>query len=154
MRYLLAVDGGNSKTLAAVADETGQVLSAALSGGCNYQSCGKQAAARAIGEAVGKALSAAGLERVDFACYGIAGADRDKDFETIRGLIAPLDPARESVLVNDTLLALRAATPGATMARPARSTPSGTRSTRSRGCPCRGTRAPRSTSVWRRAAPR
>lgn len=111
MRYVLAVDGGNSKTLAAVADETGRALSAGLSGGCNYQGCGKEAAAREIGEAIGRALSGAGLSRVEFACYGIAGADRDKDFETIRRLIAPLDPAQESVLVNDTLLALRAATP-------------------------------------------
>jgi len=110
MRKVLAVDGGNSKTLCAVVDEGGSFLALARSGGSNYQGIGRKAAAESLSSAIGAALSEAGVERVDVGCYGLAGADRDKDFEVFRELLGPIDPADESILVNDTLLALRAGT--------------------------------------------
>jgi len=109
-RIVLAVDGGNSKTLAAVADEDGAALAIERGGGSNFQTIGKRAAGSVLSALVDNALSAAGAKKVDVACYGIAGADREADFETVRGIIAPFDPAGESILVNDTSLALRAGT--------------------------------------------
>lgn len=110
MALFLAVDGGNSKTLAAVADGSGDLLSLVKDGGCNFQGIGRKATAGVLGRTIEAALAEAGAEKVDAACYGIAGADRDKDFEIIRKILAPIDPAEKSVLVNDTLLALRAGT--------------------------------------------
>lgn len=110
MKYVLAVDGGNSKTLAAVSDETGAVLSLVKDSGTNFQGLGKKAAGRILARVIKRALTQAGREKVDAACYGLAGADREKDFATFRELLRPLDPAAKSVLVNDTLLALRAGT--------------------------------------------
>src|SRR5438477_365687 len=40
VRYFLGVDGGNSKTLAVVADETGRVLGVGRAGGSNHQGIG------------------------------------------------------------------------------------------------------------------
>ncbi len=110
MRVVLAVDGGNSKTLAAVADEGGSLLSLVREGGSNFQSVGGKAAAGALERSVKRALERAGAAPVSAACYGVSGADRDKDFDTIENMIASFDPADKRVLVNDTLLALRAGT--------------------------------------------
>ncbi|HUT52959.1 MAG TPA: BadF/BadG/BcrA/BcrD ATPase family protein [bacterium] len=112
MKHVLAVDGGNSKTLAAVADGDGRVLAVARGGGSNYQTIGIKASAAVLSRTVKAALRGAGLKRVDAACYGLAGADRDKDFAVFEKIIRGFDPAKKSVLVNDTLLALRAGTDG------------------------------------------
>jgi N-acetylglucosamine kinase-like BadF-type ATPase len=110
MKYVLAVDGGNSKTLAIVADETGGILSAHKGGGTNYQAIGRENTSRALKDIISAALSKAGVKKIEAACYGLAGADREKDFQVFRQILAPIDPARKSVLVNDTILALRAGT--------------------------------------------
>lgn len=112
MRHVLAVDGGNSKTIALVASETGWIASFVRGGGCNYQGIGRAAAALTLGGLVHDALDSAGLAKVDAACYGLAGADRDKDFAVFREILEGFDPAPPgmSALVNDTLLALRAGT--------------------------------------------
>ncbi len=111
MKLVLAIDGGNSKTLAAIADESGRVLAVARAGGSNYQGIGRDQASSVLGDLINEVLALAGVDRVDAACYGLAGADRDQDFEAFHQILAPLDPAGASVLVNDTILALRAGTP-------------------------------------------
>jgi N-acetylglucosamine kinase-like BadF-type ATPase len=108
---VLAVDGGNSKTIAIVADVGGGILAAAQAGGSNYQSIGRRAASELLAGLIGEVMGQAGIARVAASCYGLAGADRDKDFAVFREILAPLDPAEKTVLVNDTILALRAATP-------------------------------------------
>lgn len=110
MKFVLAVDGGNSKTLAVVADGEGRVLWLARGSGSNYQTVGAKAAAAVLARTVKAAFRGARLTKVDAACYGLAGADREKDFAMFRRIIRGFDPARKSVLVNDTLLALRAGT--------------------------------------------
>ncbi len=110
-RIVLAVDGGNSKTLACVAAGSGEVLSLARAGGCNFQGIGRAASRKALARVIGDALEEAGIGKVDAACYGLAGADRDKDFLVFEEILGPIDPAEKSELVNDSLLALRAATP-------------------------------------------
>jgi len=108
MKHVLAVDGGNSKTLAVIADETGHILALRKGPGSNYQTIGRKAAAHVLSDLIKATLQEAGLKRLEAACYGLAGADRDKDFQAFWEIIRPFDPARKSVLVNDTLLALRA----------------------------------------------
>ncbi len=110
MEYVLAVDGGNSKTLAAVANAKGELLSLVRDAGCNYQGIGRDRARDVLSRSITEALNKAGVERVQAVCYGIAGADRDKDFRVIRDILGPLNPAPDMILVNDTQLALRAGT--------------------------------------------
>ncbi len=110
MKHVLAVDGGNSKTLAVVADEGGNVLSLRRGGGSNYQTLGVKQSSLVLSRTVKEALQGAGLKSVHAACYGLSGADRGKDFAVFRKIIRGFDPAKRSVLVNDTLLALRAGT--------------------------------------------
>jgi len=108
MKYALTVDGGNSKTIAIVADQTGKLLSLSRRGGCNYQSIGRKAAKNVLADVIGSAVKDAGVKKIAAACYGLAGADREKDFQVFREILKPIDPSEKSALVNDTVLALRA----------------------------------------------
>ena len=83
MRYALGVDGGATKTLAVVGDESGCVLGVGLGGPTNYQITGLEKAMENLAGAVGAALSMAGLsvKSVSHAVFGLAGADFPIDFE-------------------------------------------------------------------------
>lgn len=112
MRYVLGVDAGGSKTIAAASDATGRVRGIGRAGSANFQSCGIAGARAQIQLAVEGAIKKAGLEPndVEAVCYGVAGADRPKDFDTIRGFTETLTFCRNYRLENDTIIALRAGT--------------------------------------------
>ncbi len=73
----LAVDGGQSRTLALLADADGRILGAGLSGPANHvhEPGGMARMDRALREAIGKAFQEAGLSlnRVRAACFGMTG---------------------------------------------------------------------------------
>ncbi|MDG0811640.1 N-acetylglucosamine kinase [Cohnella rhizosphaerae] len=74
------------------------------------RSIGKSRGA-ASGEATATALADAGIsrEQVAFACFGLAGADREADFRILRPMIAELGFARHEIHC-DTMIAMRAGT--------------------------------------------
>lgn len=110
MTYYMGVDGGGSKTLAVVCDETGTIVGRGYSGCGNHQ-LGPELAKASIREAVEGALDAAGLARGDIAytVYGLAGADREADFRILRPLLADLG-LEPHAIVCDTVIGLRAGT--------------------------------------------
>ncbi|MBI4566993.1 MAG: hypothetical protein HY719_01200 [Planctomycetes bacterium] len=112
--HLLGIDGGATKTTALLADLSGRVAARADGPGSNFQACGLARAERVLASLTSDLLARAGVgrDRVAAAAYGLAGADREKDFATLRPAldrVAPCPPPARR-LVNDTLLALRAAT--------------------------------------------
>ncbi len=111
-QYILGVDGGGTKTRAGIADMRGNVLTTALAGPCNFQSIGRDAAKGEIRRSIDRACAAAGIapEQIASAAYGIAGADREKDFDIVGGFVSEINPAAHFVLCNDTTLILRAGT--------------------------------------------
>ncbi|HHW84765.1 MAG TPA: hypothetical protein GX400_00980 [Chloroflexi bacterium] len=82
-RYFLGIDGGGTKTQAAICDESGRVLGVGLGGASGIDSVGADAATVSIGAAVTAARVQAGLADAPFAAVflGMAGvvsaADRD-----------------------------------------------------------------------------
>lgn len=108
MRYILGVDGGGSKTYAVVVDEHGNNLGAGIAGSGNHQGRGIEIALCNIKDAIEKALSEANLtpEDMTFASFGLAGADREKDFSILRPALATL-PFQNWDVVCDTLEGLR-----------------------------------------------
>jgi glucosamine kinase len=74
-RTFLGVDGGGTKTQAALCDENGRVLGAGLSGASGIDSVGAEAAAANIGAAITAARRQAGLETApcDGVFFGMAG---------------------------------------------------------------------------------
>lgn len=109
-RLVLGVDGGNSKTLAAVADEHGHVLGVGRSGSGSHQALGIEGSMTEIRAAVSTALQMAGRtpEELDGAFYALAGADLEEDFAVLRPALGALHYGRCFEFDNDTIAGLRA----------------------------------------------
>jgi len=110
MGFVIGVDGGASKTLAALADSSGHALAIGRGGGSNHQVGGMASAMAEIGKAVGAALEQARLapDHLDAACFCLAGADLPEDFAALEAGLARLGLSRSILLKNDTMAALRA----------------------------------------------
>ncbi|HET7767998.1 MAG TPA: BadF/BadG/BcrA/BcrD ATPase family protein [Chloroflexota bacterium] len=92
MRLFVGVDGGGSKTTAAVSDETGRVVGLAVGGPSNYNALGIDVAAEcvlaAISEAVGQAVSEADDDaEIAGLCLALAGVARPADHAAWRGAV-------------------------------------------------------------------
>jgi N-acetylglucosamine kinase-like BadF-type ATPase len=110
LKYYLGVDGGGSKTYTLIIDEQGNVVGKGYSGNGNHQT-GYEEASHNIRESVDMALEQAELVRhqIEFAYFGLAGADRETDYKILRPMIAKLGLPRYD-LNCDTMIALRAGT--------------------------------------------
>jgi N-acetylglucosamine kinase-like BadF-type ATPase len=117
MTVVLAVDGGNTKTVALVARADGTIIGAGR-GGCAdvYGAVSVEAAMGAVVAAVGEALADAGIgaPEVSAAVLSLAGADWPEDF-AMHGTELParigLDVS--PLVVNDSIAAIRTGTPDA-----------------------------------------
>lgn len=107
----LGVDGGQSGTVALIADEAGQVLGAGRAGPCNHVSTeeSRKRFQAAIGGAVHEAAAAEGLTDPRFAaaCFGLSGGPRDKD-SLARGMVR----ASRYLITHDADIALAGALEG------------------------------------------
>lgn len=115
-RFVLGVDGGNTKTIALVATLDGTISAAARGGsGDIYSGSTPEVALGVIGEACSAALRTAAHqeppEPVAAAAFSLAGADWPEDFALLRSELPRVVPAaRPPLVVNDALGALRAGT--------------------------------------------
>ena len=110
IRYALGVDGGSSKTHALVVDEAGRVKGFGQAGPGNHQSRGLQNAMREVDKAVQSALAEADIQpaSIDTGCFCLAGADLPEDYHLLQEAIQKLSLARQVIIKNDTMAALRA----------------------------------------------
>ncbi|WP_311795090.1 N-acetylglucosamine kinase [Paenibacillus larvae] len=110
MSYYLGLDAGGTKTYAVIVDETGRVAGRGRSGLGNHQT-NRPRAEQNIRLAVDLALQDAQLQKVDidFAYFGLAGADREPDFTILRPIIAGLGFSKYEIAC-DTIIAMRAGT--------------------------------------------
>ncbi|NLM41161.1 MAG: hypothetical protein GX199_02495 [Firmicutes bacterium] len=110
---LLGVDAGGSTTVAALADEQGEVLALAQAGRGNFQGPGLEAARAEVQRSIELAAAQAGVgtKQITSAYFGMAGADRPRDFELVRELLTPIVPPQALWgFENDALLGLWAGT--------------------------------------------
>jgi N-acetylglucosamine kinase-like BadF-type ATPase len=109
----MGIDGGGSKTLALLADETGRVLGRGEAGASNFQVIGHQAAQAAIQAAMDAAWRNAGLasQPLRGLCLGLAGVDRPGERALFQQWTAQIQPQAQSVIANDAELVLAASTP-------------------------------------------
>jgi N-acetylglucosamine kinase-like BadF-type ATPase len=112
---VLAVDGGNTKTIAVVAAETGQTLGGGRGGRADiYNAPTPQAAIEEIAAAAEQALEGAGAAAsdVEAATFSLAGADWPEDFTLLEdSLRERLGLSAPPLVVNDAIGALRAGAP-------------------------------------------
>ncbi|WP_416147284.1 N-acetylglucosamine kinase [Salipaludibacillus sp. HK11] len=112
MKKILAVDGGNSKTHAVIVNDAGELLGEGLSLGSNYTSTGSELFLTHLHGAVNQALNEADLQSddIDYAQYGLAGADTAKDMKVLKKLVGKM-PFKQWGLECDTLQGLRSGSP-------------------------------------------
>ena len=112
MKYLLGMDAGGTKTLCALTDTAGTILGLGLSRCGNFQVSGVESARHELKRSIERAVADAGIEpkTIAVAFYGVSGADRQKDFETVSGMLSSVNPADRMFLENDASIALRAGT--------------------------------------------
>ncbi|ULO07380.1 ATPase [Paenibacillus sp. 19GGS1-52] len=110
MTYYLGIDGGGTKTYALLSDEYGNVLGTGRSGNGNHQTGGAEAA-HSIQEATFEALAEAGLqlEDIQHAYLGLAGADREADYNILHPMIRKIGFTQYTINC-DTIIGLRAGT--------------------------------------------
>ncbi|WP_256759261.1 N-acetylglucosamine kinase [Cohnella sp. WQ 127256] len=110
MKYYLGVDAGGSKTYTLIVNEEGTIVGKGNSGNGNHQT-GYEIAKANIRESVEMALAQAGLKQqdIEFAYFGLAGADREFDYQILRPMIAELGFPKHDINC-DTMIALRAGT--------------------------------------------
>jgi N-acetylglucosamine kinase-like BadF-type ATPase len=115
-RLLLGVDGGNSKTHLALADDAGTLIVAVAGPTASHQQVGME---RGMARLVAMAEAAAGhagldVERrplVDAAALCVAGADLPNDVRRLQAAIAQSGLARKASVHNDAFAPLRAGAP-------------------------------------------
>ena len=110
---LLAVDGGNSKTDVALLTGDGSVLASLRGPTVSHQAIGADAGAAELARLVGLARAAAGVPAgpADLGVLCLAGVDSAADVRVLAAAHGQTGLARELVLHNDTLAALRAGSP-------------------------------------------
>ena len=112
---VLALDGGSSKTDAALIAADGSVLGRARAGPSNHQLVGVDAAMDAVGAAIAAATSAAGIDEPPFplcpiGVYCLAGIDLPVDEQHLAPAIALRGWTGTDLLRNDTFAVFRAGT--------------------------------------------
>ncbi len=94
-QLVLGIDGGGTKTLAAICDSSGQVFGVGRGGASNIDDVGLEQTSQNIRQAVDAARQQANLEMrpFDAAFLGLAGMVSERDRELVRGLAAKLELA-------------------------------------------------------------
>jgi len=103
MRYVIGIDAGGTKTVGLLADETGQVLAEVRGSGANLQTHGELEVEKVF-DGILEAVGARG--EIAAVCLGIAGVDRPRDEEVIRGILRRLGYRETARVVNDAAIAL------------------------------------------------
>jgi len=104
MRYVLGIDAGGTKTRALLADETGQVIGAALGGGANLKTHGELEVEKVLHH-VAEVAESRGGSRPDAVALGIAGADRPHDQAVLLGVLRRIGFKNRVVITNDARIA-------------------------------------------------
>jgi glucosamine kinase len=114
VRYFLGIDGGGTKTLCAVGDES-QLLATATAGPSNVLRAGEAQARESLHQSVRQACAAAGITpaQVTHTCIGAAGAARPEIAEIVRRALAEVLPSPIQIsnihVVGDMEIAMEAA---------------------------------------------
>ncbi|MCL6613792.1 MAG: hypothetical protein K6U03_04105, partial [Firmicutes bacterium] len=110
MEFALGVDGGSTKTEAAVADLDGRVRGVGRAEGSNWETIGLERAVSSIRRAIEQALAMAGAGTAELraAHLGLAGIDWPEDEVHLRAALSSLGLPEGYTLENDAFLGVRA----------------------------------------------
>lgn len=106
--YVIGIDGGGTKTLGAIANAEGEILSQFEVGSTNPHSNSLDVVRENLGKLTAKLVADANCtaEDVKAICLGMAGVDRPEDKPMITDLVHEFLPNAEVLPVNDGVIAL------------------------------------------------
>lgn len=107
--HVLGIDAGGTKTTCLLADATGRVVASAHAGGANLQASGELELEKVLHRVMEDALGDTDITPAAI-CLGIAGVDRPRDAEAVRGIMRRIGFKTRTAVVNDALVALVAGT--------------------------------------------
>jgi N-acetylglucosamine kinase len=105
--HVLGIDAGGTKTVCLLADERGTILAEGRGGGANLQLAGELEVEKVLYQVMEQALGDRDI-RPDTICLGIAGVDRSRDADAVRGIMRRIGFKSRILVVNDALVALTA----------------------------------------------
>ncbi|MEH1826910.1 MAG: BadF/BadG/BcrA/BcrD ATPase family protein [Nostoc sp.] len=120
MSYILGIDGGGSKTVCVLMDDSCQLLGRGEAGPSNYQTIGIEATLQSIQSAIHNAVEAEIITNsvnIDAICLGLAGVGRAADIRVVKRLVQELQNNKSLpinwalqpeniVICNDALIAI------------------------------------------------
>ena len=107
---VLGIDAGGTRTVCLLADEDGAPLAEARGPGANLQSAGELEVEKVLHDLIDRVQGAGPPPAV--VCLGMAGVDRARDADIVRGILQRIGQRARIVVVNDALIALEAGVPG------------------------------------------
>jgi N-acetylglucosamine kinase-like BadF-type ATPase len=109
MRYILGIDQGGTKTIAAVANEHGSILAVGCADGACHCVQGMNTAMQCVREATEQALDTAGcsLEDIEIVYAGMTGADWPYEYEQLGTALRELFRSSRVIVDNDCMIAMR-----------------------------------------------
>ena len=108
MKYIIAIDGGGTKTKAYIGNEKGEVLGASEGGPSNYHSVGITGVRSSLNSVVQALCSAVNINKdnIDVVSLGLAGMDRAVDRRIIKALLSDIGIEGSCIFNNDAMTAL------------------------------------------------
>jgi N-acetylglucosamine kinase-like BadF-type ATPase len=108
---VLGIDVGGTKTVCQLADDQANILAESRGGGANLQASGELEVEKVLHQVIDRALVNASA-RPAAICLGMAGVDRPRDADVVRGILLRIGQRAQPYVVNDALIALEAGLPG------------------------------------------
>lgn len=109
MGYIIAFDGGGTKTKVGVFDSVGNILFETVGSGSNHAFVGEQKFSSIIGDLFKECIQKTGIKKQDilFVYLGLSGADLPSDFEVLNRLCSNIFVDIAFEIVNDVWIAMR-----------------------------------------------
>lgn len=111
---MAGIDGGGSKTTAAIATNSGEIIGISRTGPSRFQNVGEEEAERVIGQAVENALKNCGKNKddIDHACFGLGGIDTEKYRSKARRIASEIIQNSHFSVVSDGVIGVYSGTFG------------------------------------------
>ncbi|NLE44616.1 MAG: hypothetical protein GX620_07825 [Chloroflexi bacterium] len=111
-RYVLGVDGGSTKTIALVADQSGRIVGAARGPSSSCTTVNIAGPMAIVMQIVREACEQARIDTAEISAgvFGLSGADWPEDHERREAYLARAGVARRVIVKNDAFVGLRAGT--------------------------------------------
>lgn len=90
MSLVLGLEGGGTKTVCLLMDNTGNILGRGEATASNYQSIGKKTAFLSIHSAIAQAVASVGRVKIEAICLGLAGVARPTDIQVAYSFVEQL----------------------------------------------------------------